>query len=113
MTDITEVYRCQNEAEALILVNMLLEHGIQARIVGEHLQGAIGELPPGRDTALQLWTPATDQATARKLLQDYESRRQDNPAQSQKIGWTCPRCGTDVEAPFDVCWNCLYDPSAC
>jgi len=28
-------------------------------------------------------------------------------------GWTCPKCGTDVEFPRDSCWNCLYNPSAC
>ena len=29
------------------------------------------------------------------------------------IGWTCPKCGTDIELLRDVCWNCLYNPSAC
>lgn len=113
MSDIAEVYRCQNEAEALVLINMLRQHGIQARLVGEHLHGAIGELPPGRDTALQIWTQTSDQAAARELLLNYERNRKENPAQPQRPGWTCPRCDTEVEPPFDVCWNCLYDPSAC
>lgn len=113
MTDIVEVYRCQNEAEAVILINTLLEHGIHARVVGEHLQAAIGELPPGRDTALQLWTNLADQAAARAILQEYEDGRKETSAQVPGPGWTCPRCHTNVEPPFQVCWNCLYDPSAC
>jgi hypothetical protein len=29
------------------------------------------------------------------------------------IGWTCPKCDTDIELHRDVCWNCLYNPNAC
>lgn len=28
-------------------------------------------------------------------------------------GWTCPKCGEEIEQGFDVCWNCLYNPAAC
>jgi hypothetical protein len=25
---------------------------------------------------------------------------------SDAVGWSCPRCGAEVDAGFDVCWSC-------
>ncbi len=42
------------------------------------------------------------------------SEHRDTPTPPETvIGWTCPKCGTDIELLQDVCWNCLYNPSAC
>ncbi len=52
---------------------------------------------------------AEDVLNENNLLQKADS----NTPPATKMGWTCPKCGTDVELPRDVCWNCLYNPSAC
>ncbi|MEZ6127753.1 MAG: DUF2007 domain-containing protein [Planctomycetaceae bacterium] len=113
MTDIVEVYCCANETEGQLLTNMLADHGISAQLVGQLLQGAIGEIPAGPATAPRILVQASDRDHARSLIADYEARGRETRHQIPTRGWTCPRCGTDIEADFDVCWNCLYNPSAC
>ena len=41
----TKIYSAQNAIDAHIVKGMLEQHGIQARVNGEYLQGGIGELP--------------------------------------------------------------------
>lgn len=106
--EIVEVYSAADLAEAALLRDLLEDAGIRARIVGDQLQGAVGMLPPGEETAPKLWVFHADEGRARDLLGEYERRHNaphpddDTPAAT----WECPTCGEEVEADFELCWNC-------
>ena len=116
MTDsdhIVEVYVAQNEPEAAILQAMLEDNGINARVVGGGLPGLIGEMPVGLPYAPRLWVREPDADAAKKLLQDYEQSRRTRVTRPEVTGWTCPKCGTEVEFEFDSCWNCQHSRLSC
>ncbi|MFN0053371.1 MAG: DUF2007 domain-containing protein [Planctomycetales bacterium] len=103
--DIVEVYSAGNVAEAQFLCDLLEEAGIRARSVG----GLLANLPPlGEDTMPRVWVFRADEDRARELIDEYERVHsaphsdQDTPAAT----WTCPTCGQDVDADFELCWNC-------
>jgi hypothetical protein len=41
------LYNASNAVEAQILKDVLGQEGVEAVVLGAHLQGAVGELPPG------------------------------------------------------------------
>jgi hypothetical protein len=49
-----------------------------------------------------------DAPRARQLMKDYEaSHARPHPDEDvPEETWTCPSCGEQVEADFDLCWNC-------
>ena len=83
-------------AEAIAAVMALEEVGIHAALEREH-GGIIGhiDLPRGA-----VWVARHDVAAARLRL--TELARQDDPQEA----WTCPQYAEEVDAEFDMCWNC-------
>lgn len=63
------VYEPQDLLEAHMLVGMLASEGILASIQGEHLLGAMGELPALG--LLALFVPAAELQRARELIDEY------------------------------------------
>lgn len=45
---------------------------------------------------------ARDAARARQVLQEMAVP----VAQGDSDDWTCPQCGAEVDAGFDICWSC-------
>jgi hypothetical protein len=64
------VYEPANAVQAHVLHDVLRQHGITSFVSGEHLQGAIGELPAG--TLLRLLVDDSDWSAARRALEDWE-----------------------------------------
>ncbi|QMV74230.1 DUF2007 domain-containing protein [Comamonas piscis] len=64
------VYEPANAVQAHVLQDVLRQHGITSFVSGEHLQGAIGELPAG--TLLRLLVDDADWSAARRALEDWE-----------------------------------------
>lgn len=64
------VYEPASSVQAHILQDVLRQQGIASHVQGEHLQGAIGELPAG--TLLRLLVDDADYAAARRVLDDWE-----------------------------------------
>ena len=106
---IVEVYCAKNEAEARLIETMLKEAGVECRVVGQFLTGAVGEIPPGMASSPGIWVPANRLEAAREVLDNWEAAR----GPFRVPSWTCPRCDTEIESGFDTCWNCLYCPAAC
>lgn len=75
-----QVYAPANIAEAHMLVHMLGENSILAHILGEALQGGVGELPAGG--LLQIMVAEEDHAAARRLIEAWE--KTDTPAPTPK-----------------------------
>ena len=95
------LYQARDRIEAQFLADFLDRHLIAARVLGDYLSGAAGELP--LDVYPTVWVlEDEDLPRARELLARFlvQSDRAPGPA------WVCPGCGEQVEGDFDLCWNC-------
>jgi hypothetical protein len=95
------LYQAADRIEAQFLVDFLDRHLIEARVLGDYLSGAFGELPV--DIFPTVWVlEDEDVPRARELL----ARFLEQPDGDGGSAWICPACGERVEAGFDLCWNC-------
>ena len=60
------VYEPSSAIQAHLLQDVLRQHGITSHVQGEHLQGAIGELPAG--SLVRLLVDEADYDAARRAL---------------------------------------------
>ncbi len=65
------IYEPTDLMEAELLVLMLASEGVSARISGEHLLGAMGELPASGLLALQVADPQAERA--QQLIAGYNA----------------------------------------
>lgn len=94
-----KVHTAATLAEAHLLVDLLADRGIRARIFNANASSLAGELPI--DAALpQLWVedPA-DAPRAREVIDEFVRLP---PQPTRK----CPACGEANPGSFDLCWNC-------
>lgn len=94
------VHAAANLPEAHLLVDLLADRGIRARIFNANAASLAGELPI--DAALpQLWVddPA-DAERAREVIEEFALRS------ASTVTLKCPACGEDNPASFDLCWSC-------
>jgi putative signal transducing protein len=95
-----KIYSAQNLPEAYLLVHLLAQAGIEARVFNENLQGALGNIP-FPEAYPQVWLlRENDAARARQVLGEYERR----PAQRGTL--RCRECGEENPDNFQICWNC-------
>lgn len=104
-----DVYLAKNTADAHVAKLFLAEEGIVARISGEQLQSAIGELPPGPPSAPSLLVREADYESAKQLIRQMESLRRLSESIPEQPPWSCPECQEEVDGTFDICWNCQHD----
>ena len=64
------VYEPSNAIQAHVLQDVLRQHGIASHVQGEHLQGAVGELPAG--SLVRLLVAEGDYAAARRAVEEWE-----------------------------------------
>ncbi|WAJ38509.1 DUF2007 domain-containing protein [Pseudomonas sp. GOM7] len=65
------IYEPENLLEAQLLVDMLASEGVAAHLLGEHLAGAVGELPVCG--LLGLMVADADAERARALIAEYNA----------------------------------------
>ncbi|MEE4186810.1 MAG: DUF2007 domain-containing protein [Gammaproteobacteria bacterium] len=65
------VYDAANAIEAHMIVHLLGQSGIYGRVEGEHLQGAMGELPATGLVRVCVNADAVD--AARQVIRDWEA----------------------------------------
>jgi hypothetical protein len=97
---VKRIHLATNLPEAHLLVDLLADRGIRARILNANASSIAGELPI--DAALpQVWVddPA-DAARAREVIESF-MRRTPSSATVK-----CAACGEDSPASFDLCWAC-------
>ena len=100
-----EVYSAADTQEAHLIKAMLEEAGVEARVVGDHLQNAIGVLP-AVTIASRVWVNTEDFDQARKIIADHQARRQSSSSATPASEWKCGKCGEPNEPSFEICWNC-------
>ena len=83
------LYEASSAIEAHMLRDLLRQVGLTAQIQGEHLQGALGELPAAGLVRLLVDEP--DYAAARAVIDDWESAQPADapmpPRHAAPSGW--------------------------
>jgi hypothetical protein len=97
-----KLYACRDGMEADLLRSLLIDRGIGARVLGEILGAALGELPPSTETLPAVWVNEAQSQQAMKVLHEFLGTRSEEGGDP----WTCTNCGEDVEGQFAICWNC-------
>ncbi|MCF6324486.1 MAG: DUF2007 domain-containing protein [Gammaproteobacteria bacterium] len=94
------IYSAENRQEALLIVGLLQQTGIEVTLKNENLQGAIGEIPFTHAYPELYLLDERDETLARKIITEYESSRE----YLKTI--ICPACGEENPANFPSCWAC-------
>lgn len=82
------VFDASNNLEAYMVMHQLELAGIHAEIVGEHLQGAVGELPAAGN--VRVVTSTEDVVEARNVIAGWEASEVDievEPAKRQETSY--------------------------
>jgi len=90
------------EIEASSAQALLAENGIESVTQGGQIKTTMsyyGSVIGG----VKLMVSETDAPQARALL---EATRESLAGSAASAPWICPRCRSQVDAGFDVCWNC-------
>jgi hypothetical protein len=84
MEHLTEkVYECNLAVEAHMVCDLLSQAGISARVDGEFLQSAAGEIPLGNTVKVRV--DPSRAIEAREVIADWEKLRPDEPAETQAV----------------------------
>ncbi len=65
------LYQAANAVEAHMILHLLKQHGITGHVLGEHLQGAVGELPAAG--LVRVTVDEADHDRGRALIQEWEA----------------------------------------
>lgn len=68
-----EVYRATDNIDAQMVVVALDEAGIKAMVVGDKLQGVVGEVPLGWATAPKIIVSAADAEQAKEIVRQFQT----------------------------------------
>jgi len=95
-------YQARDSLEARQLIDALTAHHIEATVLGEYLSGAAGELPAFGFPWVWLINNE-DLAAAQTVLDGFLASSGKLP----RLGpWVCGHCHAEVDAGFDICWQC-------
>jgi hypothetical protein len=96
-----KLYSAGNLQEAYLLLHRLERAGIDARVLNEHAQGGLGELP-FTHVYPEIWLlePA-DSVRAGAILEEFTRAANVSSAVRQ-----CPACGEESPPSFEICWRC-------
>ncbi len=89
--------------EAHLLKGQLEQANIQVRLQGEHLSGAIGEIP-AEQAAIKLFVYAIKLPEAQEILVNYNKSRHRSAAELSD--WLCNHCAELNGPAFEYCWQC-------
>lgn len=94
------VHTAANLPEAHLLVDLLADRGIRARILNAHASSLAGELPIEASLP-QLWVDdARNAGRAREIIAEF--LRPGHVGAPRR----CARCGEENPGSFDLCWAC-------
>jgi hypothetical protein len=106
------LYEAANAIEAHMVLDLLTQEGFSARIHGEHLQGAIGELPAAG--LVRLVVDEDDYVAARALIERWESAQPAEvarpPSPARPPGW--PRFMIGLAIGAGITWALYRVPAA-
>lgn len=106
-SEIVEVYSAADESEAYVVKNLLEDAGIKSQVVNDGL--IMGAWSTTSATfAPRVWVMHDDEPRAREIIENWKDEQQAGPPPVQAAPWKCPNCGEEVQADFEMCWNCQH-----
>jgi hypothetical protein len=94
------VYFAPDLARAQLVLDMLQQHGLIARVLNTHASTLAGEIPLFH-AGPQVWVVHDrDVTAARSLIETMEATASSDASQR------CAACGEDNPAGFELCWQC-------
>ena len=93
------VYRATGPADAYLVRDHLVAHGLSVELRGEHRSGLSGALPI-MDTWPTLWVIDRHAQRANTLIAEWDAAMVPDAPE-----WVCV-CGAEVDAHFGECWQC-------
>jgi hypothetical protein len=89
-----------NLPEAYLVLHRLEQAGIAARVLNEHAQGGLGEIP-FLQAYPEVWVmKEADAVRAQTVLTAFES------AEVPPGKVYCSECGEESPRSFEICWHC-------
>jgi hypothetical protein len=95
--DLISVYQGENVTEAHLVMNLLLDEGIEAAVSGENEPFSLTITPS------DVLVRREDEARARAIIDRYDAEQ---VARADRPDWKCPACGANVIGAFDDCDAC-------
>ncbi|HXS51263.1 MAG TPA: DUF2007 domain-containing protein [Usitatibacter sp.] len=93
------VHSAANLPEAHLLLDLLADRGIRARVFNANASSLAGELPIDA-TLPQVWVEKPgDAPRAREIIEAYLCSPSGPPRK-------CAACGEENPSSFDLCWAC-------
>lgn len=94
------VYAAADLPDAHIVLGLLRQAGIDARVLNEHAWGGLGDIPFG-EAYPQVWiADEADLPRARSIVAHYQAKP---PAVGAR---RCHACGEASPGNFELCWQC-------
>ena len=98
------IYLARDIPQAQLVVDMLDQQFISAKIENAHQSSGLGELAVAYP---EVWlVRETDFARARRIIEEFEAQTRVRVADRQ-----CPDCKESNPASFEWCWSCKADLS--
>ena len=95
-----KIYSAATLPDAHLIVGLLGQAGIAARVFNENAQGGMGEIPFVHAWP-EVWVENEgDEQRALDLIRGFEKTSDGQ----RQVG--CPACGESNPENFEVCWNC-------
>jgi Putative prokaryotic signal transducing protein len=97
---VRKLYSAANLPDAYLLLHRLEQAGIEARVLNEHAQGGLGEIP-FTHAYPEVWlVEPTDVERAKSIVAEYERR------ESSAEAVICRACKEENPRTFEICWRC-------
>jgi len=104
-----EVYVALDATHAHAAVAALAAEKVPARVVGENLQTASGELGMSFNALPRVWVAAEYATRAQEILARFDLENATPEAGEKAPPWTCAKCGEEVDSVYAACWKCQND----
>lgn len=98
------IYRAADAIEGHMVKGLLEGEGLDVEVRGEHLSGALGELPP-TDLTVDIYVFPLAESRAKVLVEQYLAHKK-----SVLPDWICRHCGESNSGHFEICWQCQKEP---
>ncbi|UCH47145.1 MAG: DUF2007 domain-containing protein [Betaproteobacteria bacterium] len=93
------IYTAETLPDAHLVVGLLAQAGIAAKVFNENAQGGVGEIP-FTHTWPEVWLENEDDAErAHEVIRTLE-----RGGTNQQV--ECRKCGESNPDNFEICWNC-------
>lgn len=107
MSDLVTVAVFETESAAAPARSMLEAQGIRTCLEGATVGTMLWYIGPAL-AGVKLQVLKEDLPGTREILQQHfaDVAAARGPSAPQQQAWTCPECGAEVDAGFEICWSC-------